>query len=318
MYHDQKGLIHDASKSSREFPIKGGVRQGCVLSPRLFCAVLQVALANWRARVEHRGVDMNDGPPRLLDLRFADDLLLFASTSTDASYFLDEICAALRAVGLVLNVTKTKVLTSEAQAPHQLVTPQGLVVDVVSRDQAHRWLGCMLSTQQSHTRDVEFHIQAACRAFYANIRILCDKTVSLQHRLRYFDAVVSPVACYAAGHRTIFKEDLHKLDVTFRRLLRSVVGPPGSMDWSRPWHEILHVWNGRVHEQTRLCDVETWSKKCLNAHWKFASYVALLPDDRWVVRALHWVPAATSRRGGTTSFCLAFFNREFLSVAPAR
>ena len=156
----------------------------------------------------------------------------------------------------------------------------------------------MLSTQQSHTRDVDFHIQAACTAYCANIRILCDKTVSLQHHLRYFDAVVRPVARHAAGHRKIFKEDLHKLDVTFRRLLRSVVGPPGGMDWTRPWHEILHVWNGRVHEQTRPCDVETWSKKCLKAHWKFAAYVALLPDDRWVVRALHWVPAATFRRVG--------------------
>ena len=68
MYHDQKGLIHDGSKSSREFPSKGRVRQGCVLNPRLFCAVLQVALANWRARVEHRGVDMNDRLLRLLDL----------------------------------------------------------------------------------------------------------------------------------------------------------------------------------------------------------------------------------------------------------
>ena len=95
-----------------------------MLSPRLFfCAVLQVALANWRARVEHRGVDMYDGLLRLLDLRFADDLLLFASTRTDASYVFDEICAALRAVGLVLNATKIKVLTSEAQALHQLVTP---------------------------------------------------------------------------------------------------------------------------------------------------------------------------------------------------
>ena len=71
--------------------------------------------------------------------------------------------------------TKTKVLTSEVQAPHQLVTPQGLAVDVLSRDQAHGWLGCMSSTQQSHTRDVDFHIQAACRTFYANIRSLCDK-----------------------------------------------------------------------------------------------------------------------------------------------
>ena len=119
----------NASKSSREFLITGGVRQRRVLSPRLVCAVLQVALANWRPRVEHRGVDMNDGLRRLLDLRFADDLLLFASRNTDASYLLDEICAALRAVGLVLNATNTKVLTSEAQAPHQLVTPHGLVVD---------------------------------------------------------------------------------------------------------------------------------------------------------------------------------------------
>ena len=124
MYHDQTGLSHDASKSSREFLSKGSVRQGCVLSPRLFCAVLQVALANWRAHVEHRGVDMNDGLLRLLDLRFANDLL-FASTSTDASYLLNKICAALRAVGLALNATKTGLSTSETQAPHQLVTPQG-------------------------------------------------------------------------------------------------------------------------------------------------------------------------------------------------
>ena len=48
------------------------------------------------------------------------------------------------------------------------------------------------------------------------------KNVSLQHRLWYLDAVVSLVACYAAGHRKIFKGNLHKLDVTFRRLLRSV------------------------------------------------------------------------------------------------
>ena len=85
---------------------------------------------------------------------------------------------------------------------------------------------------------------------------------------------------------------------SFRRLLRSVVGPPGGMDWTRPWHEILHVWNGRVHEQKRLCVVETWSKKCLNAHlgnlrrmlfgfrtivgW-FVHYIGsrLLPPDVW-------------------------------------
>ena len=67
------------------------------------------------------------------------------------------------------------------------------------------------------------------------------------------------------------------------------------------FHDVLHLWNGRAQEQTRLCDVETWSKECLKdlrAQWKFASYVASLLEDRWVVYALHWVPAATARRVG--------------------
>ena len=50
----------------------------------------------------------------------------------------------------------------------------------------------------------------------------------------------------AAGHRKIFKQELTALDVAHRKLLRRVVGPPAGMDWSRPWHEILHDWNVRV------------------------------------------------------------------------
>ena len=62
-------------------------------------------------------------------------------------------------------------------------------------------------------------------------------------RLHYiFPAIVPPVACFAAGHRTICKQDLAALDVAHPKLLRRVVGPPAGMDWSRPWHEIVHDW----------------------------------------------------------------------------
>ena len=46
----------------------------------------------------------------LLDLRFADDLLLFANTAADAALQLDEIRAALGTVGLILNSANTKML----------------------------------------------------------------------------------------------------------------------------------------------------------------------------------------------------------------
>ena len=48
--------------------------------------------------------------------------------------------------------------------------------------------------------------------------------MSLATRLRYFDTIITPVACFAEGHRA--KKDLNKIDVTFRKLLRGVVVPP--------------------------------------------------------------------------------------------
>ena len=57
----------------------GGVRQGCVLSPRLFSSVLEMALSSWRAKMEAEGLSLEDVKP-LLDLRFADDILLFCTT----------------------------------------------------------------------------------------------------------------------------------------------------------------------------------------------------------------------------------------------
>ena len=75
----------------------------------------------------------------------------------------------------------------------------------------------------------------ARRAFNANRWILCDPKVSIAQKLEYFDRVISPKACFAAGHRTIYRSDLRSMDVAYRRFLRSVVGPPRNMDGALPW-----------------------------------------------------------------------------------
>ena len=174
------------------------------------------------------GIDLEDWGEHLLDLRFADDILVFATSSQQAAYLLDELVVALADVGLILNQDKTKLLTTQAQPPKTISTPGGLSVAVVDRDGCHKWLGCILSgnNRGSHRLDLEYHLQAASKAFFANRNIFCNKTVSLVKRLQFFDKIVTPVACFAAGHRKIYKTDLETMDVHFRRLLRSVVGPP--------------------------------------------------------------------------------------------
>ena len=68
------------------------------------------------------------------------------------------------------------------------------------------------------------------KAFYAHRLFLVNKNVTMRDRFRYSDAMVTPVACFGAAHRKMYKQDLYKMDVVFRRLLRSIVRPPGDVD----------------------------------------------------------------------------------------
>ena len=204
VYFGQTGVVREHDTDSCGFNVRGGVRQGCVLSPRLFSSVLEMALSSWRAKMEAEGLSLEDGLKPLLDLRFADDILLFCTTLDKTCLLLDELVASLAQVGLTLNLKKTKILTTQSQPPPQLQTHGGVTVDVLDRDSTHKWLGCLLHAGGCHDADIDFHLQAALRTFNANRWILTDRHVSLATRLRYFDTIITPVACFAAGHRTIF------------------------------------------------------------------------------------------------------------------
>ena len=55
-------------------------------------------------------------------------------------------------------------------------------------------------------------------SFQANKWILCDKNVSIASRLKnFFDAMVTSVECFAAGHREVYVGELRKLDAHCRK-----------------------------------------------------------------------------------------------------
>ena len=66
VYFGQRGEIVGFVGQSRKFNSTGGVRQGCVLSPRLFRAVLQWAMREWRTDVGNMGFNLMDGGSNLL------------------------------------------------------------------------------------------------------------------------------------------------------------------------------------------------------------------------------------------------------------
>ena len=62
----------------------------------------------------------------MLDLRFADDILVLATSSQQPAYTLDERVVALAHTGLILNENKTNLLTTQIQPPNKNTTPRGL------------------------------------------------------------------------------------------------------------------------------------------------------------------------------------------------
>ena len=62
---------------SREFEINASIRRGCVLNP--WCCNQQGGVGAVMWRPPSFGFDFGDGGPRLLDIRFADDISSFCN-----------------------------------------------------------------------------------------------------------------------------------------------------------------------------------------------------------------------------------------------
>ena len=86
-----------------------------------------------------------------------------------------------------------------------LKTAGGITLSVNDRNVPHNWLGSMIVAPSPgcHGHDVDYHLQSATKAFYANKDLLTDRAASVADRLKYFNMVITPVACFAAGHRAV-------------------------------------------------------------------------------------------------------------------
>ena len=92
MYADQTGTV----AGGRTFAIERGVKQGDVISPMLFNAGLEMAIRSWKRRLLHHGIAL-DAAERLTNVRYADDLMIYAKGWKELAQMVEMGCSSTRA-----------------------------------------------------------------------------------------------------------------------------------------------------------------------------------------------------------------------------
>ena len=162
LYCNQEAEVQ-IEHARRCFNIERGVKQGDPLSSLLFLAVMEDCMAGlkdkWNALNSRRtgktyGIVLDPAEEPLTNLRFADDLLLFAQSFADARKMLNQLTQRAARYGLRVNFEKTKMLPSSL-CPHAgtNVRVGTFTVQVVARGDVEKYLGRVIAID-------DFHLQA--------------------------------------------------------------------------------------------------------------------------------------------------------------
>ena len=228
---------------SQCFPVKCGVKQGCVMAPCLFniyfscllyCAFQENTLGVYlHTRFDGGLFNVRRFHARtkvfnttITDLLFADDAAFVAHTSQDLQTLLDRFTAACTAFGLVISEKKTVVLhqpvANQSITEEPEITLNGKKLDVVERF-------CYLGSYVSRNADMEAELnnrigRATSCLGQLRKRVWENRKLRLKTKITVYKACVLSVLLYGSETWPIYAKEVNRLNTFHLRNLRRILG----------------------------------------------------------------------------------------------
>ena len=136
LYEAATMSVQVQGQQSKPIQLRRGVRQGDVISPKLFTS----ALEDMFKTLDWKGKGININGEYISHLRFADDIVLMAESLEELNQMLDGLASASRCIGLGMNLDKTKVMINGHIDPGPVVV-HGHLLEIVSE---YTYLGQIL------------------------------------------------------------------------------------------------------------------------------------------------------------------------------
>lgn len=220
LYWNQSASVRVDGQLTEEVSILRGVRQGCVLSPLLFNIysekIFSDALEGMCQGVVVNGVVINN-------LRYADDTVLLATSLEDLQELLNAVAKTSSAMGLKLNVKKTKWMVI---SKNRTMNPGFLQVgnNTVERVTSYKYLGCHVNAQWDMSLEIRCRVEQARCSFQRIQKVLTSRDLTMDLRIRLLRCYVFSILLYGVEAWTLTEAMCKKLEAfemwTYRRILK--------------------------------------------------------------------------------------------------
>ena len=237
-HDDMNGTVQFDGSSSDPFPIKNGVKQGCVLAPTLFGVFFSLLLC-YAFRESEDGIFLHtrsDGNlfnlarlraktkvRRVLirEMLFADDAALTAHTEEALQRLITRFAEACNDFGLTISLKKTNIMGQGVSVtPHITIGEHALeVVDNFT------YLGSCISSNLSLDSELNVRIGKAATAMARLAKRVWDNSLlTINTKMKVYQACVLSTLLYGSETWTLYSRQERRLNAFHMRCLRRLLG----------------------------------------------------------------------------------------------
>ena len=238
-FHDgMMGTVQYDGSSSDPFPIKSGVKQGCVLAPTLFgiffSLLLRYAfhesddgiflhtrsdgnlfnLARLRAKTKVQQV-------LIREVLFADDAALTSHSEEALQRLISRFADACKEFSLTISLKKTNIMGQDV-----ITTPTITIGDhTLEVVEKFTYLGSTISSNLSLDAELNVRIGKAATAMARLAKRVWDNTMlTLNTKMRVYQACVLSTLLYGSESWTLYSHQERRLNAFHMRNLRRLLG----------------------------------------------------------------------------------------------
>jgi hypothetical protein len=215
LYKKQKAKVKVAGTLSKEFRVRRGVRQGCVLSPSLFNILAERVM---RETLEGYDGGVQIGGRRLTNLQYADDIVLLTNSEEELQLLIERLNRVGKKYGKQINTGKTKVMTTTATQCKIKINQEEL-----EQVDKYTYLGSTIDEDSDCGTEIRARLAKGYAIATDLKRIWKSHDLTTATKIKLWKTLVWPVAIYGCESWTLRKEEERRIEAFEMKCLRLIM-----------------------------------------------------------------------------------------------